>query len=66
MAVNYHDICATNVIKHNLTKHGSTILHHFNPTKSMVKITVVIYQCIFITLATGGIIKDPTAWLNVA
>ncbi len=51
MAVNYHRICVTNVIKHNLTLNGRNILHHFNPRKSRVKITAVIYHGIFITLA---------------
>jgi hypothetical protein len=53
MAVNYHGICVTNVIKHNLTLNGRNILHHFNPRKSRVKFTVVIYHGIFITLAPG-------------
>ncbi len=45
MAVNYHGICVTNVIKQNLTKNGSNILRPLNPRKSRVKITVVIYRC---------------------
>jgi hypothetical protein len=53
MAVNYHGICITNVIKHNLTQNGSIILHHFNPRKSRVKISMVIYRGTFITLAPG-------------
>jgi hypothetical protein len=55
MAVNYHGICVTNVIKHNLTKNGSNILSLLNPRKSRVKITVVIYCGIFITFAPGVI-----------
>ncbi len=62
MAVNYRGFCATNVIKHNLTKNGSNILHHFNLRKGKVKITAVIYRGIFITLAAGKInnIRDLT------
>ncbi len=53
MAVNYHGICVTNIIKHYLTLNSSNILHHFNPRKSRVKITAVIYRGNFITLAPG-------------
>jgi hypothetical protein len=55
MAVNYCSICITNVnvIKHNLTLNGSNMLHHFNPQKSRIKITAVIYHGIFITLPPG-------------
>ncbi len=60
MAVNDHGICVTNVLKHNLTLNGtsilgydSKILWHFNPRKIRVKITSVIYCGILITLAPG-------------
>jgi hypothetical protein len=53
MAVNYLSVWVTNVIRHNLTKNGGNILHHFNPRKSRVKITTVIYCGIFITLVLG-------------
>ncbi len=54
MAVNYHGIYVTNVIKHNLTKSGNNIPWYSNPRKSRVKIIVVIYHVIFITLALGA------------
>jgi hypothetical protein len=57
MAVNYHGIFVTNVIKHNLTYNNSNILHHFNPRKSRVKITAVIYHSIFVTLVPGQTIN---------
>jgi hypothetical protein len=50
MAVHYHCICVTNVIKHNLTENGRIITQYFNPRKSRDKITAVIYCCI---LAAG-------------
>jgi hypothetical protein len=57
IAVNYHSISVTNVIKHNLTQNGSKTLQfgsklplQFNPRKSRVKITAVF----FITLAPGA------------
>jgi hypothetical protein len=49
MAVNYHGIYVKNVVKHNLS--GSNIPQYFNPRKSRVKTTAVIYCGIFITLA---------------
>ncbi len=53
MALNYHGIHVTNVIKHNLNLNERNILHLFNPGKSRVKIAVVIYHGVFITLAPG-------------
>ncbi len=51
MAVNYKGVCVTNVIKCNLTENGFNILRYFNPIKSRLVITTVIYLSIFITLA---------------
>jgi hypothetical protein len=62
MAVNYCGICVINVIKTMLlTENGSIILHHFNPTKVGLKITVVIYRGIFITLAPGYLPDNKTS-----
>jgi len=54
MAVNYHGICVTNFIKHNLTKNGSILPHCFKP------IIVGFYYCsnlpkyCFITAESGS------------
>ncbi len=67
MAVNYGGICVTNVLKHNLMYNGSNIMHHFNPRKSRVKITMVIYHVIFITLAPGSktLVGPRNLWPNL-
>ncbi len=38
IAVNYHGICVTNVMKHNVTQNGSKIMQYFNPKKLRLKI----------------------------
>jgi hypothetical protein len=66
MAVN--GICVSNVIKNNLTYNGSNILRPFNPRKSRVKITMVTYRGIFITLAPGAlpVVTLGTIWHQVS
>jgi len=60
MAEHYHGNCVTNVIKHYLIQNGSTILwhaskllHYFDPRKTRVNITAVIYLAVFIEFASG-------------
>jgi hypothetical protein len=57
MAVNFHGMCETNVIKHNLTFNGCKLLRYFKPRRSRVYYHGNLPQHCFVTLAPEPMLK---------